>query len=196
MRIAEILPLYESVPPRRYGGTERVVHCLTENLVHRGHDVVLFASGDSRTSAELFPSVPRALREAGFLGDPVAMHRLQLDHVIEQLHTLHGPLTGRDLAQLQRRGDPVPLVSISEAQRAPFPEGHWLGTIHHGLPVDLFRFEPSPSPSPPPLAFPSRSPPRSILSISPVTAPSSSHCCGRTPWWSSSGTSTLPASRS
>ncbi len=171
MRIAQISPLYESVPPLRYGGTERVVHYLTEELVTRGHEVVLFASGDSLTSAELFPCVPRALRPAGYRGDPRVPECRQLDQVIgqlerfdmlhfhtghglhpgisqlpvAQLHTLHGPLTGPEMAQLQWGFDPVPLVSISESQRAPLPGAHWLGTIHHGLPTDLYRFQPSPS---------------------------------------------------
>ncbi len=171
MRIAQISPLYESVPPLRYGGTERVVHYLTEELVTRGHEVVLFASGDSLTSGELFPCVPRALRPAGYRGDPRVPECRQLDQVIgqlerfdmlhfhtghglhpgisqlpvAQLHTLHGPLTGPEMAQLQWGFDPVPLVSISESQRAPLPGAHWLGTIHHGLPTDLYRFQPSPS---------------------------------------------------
>ncbi|MCT0219036.1 glycosyltransferase family 4 protein [Synechococcus sp. CS-1329] len=171
MRIAQISPLFESVPPLRYGGTERVVHYLTEELVNRGHEVVLFASGDSLTSAELFPCVPRALRQAGYRGNPRVSEGRQLDQVIgqldrfdllhfhtglglrpglarlpvAQLHTLHGPLTGPEVDRLHRDFDPVPLVSISESQRAPHPGAHWLGTIPHGLPTDLYRFEPSPS---------------------------------------------------
>ncbi len=171
MRIAQISPLYESVPPQRYGGTERVVHYLTEELVERGHEVVLFASGDSRTSAELFPCVPRALRQAGYQGDPSLPERIQLEQVsdqldrfdilhfhtghlhypqaarlpVPQLTTLHGPLTGPVLADLHGRLDQVPLVSISAAQREPLPQARWLATIYHGLPTDLYRFEPSPS---------------------------------------------------
>jgi glycosyltransferase involved in cell wall biosynthesis len=165
MRIAQISPLFESVPPRRYGGTERVVHYLTEELVRRGHEVVLFASGDSRTSAELFPCVPEALRLAGYSGDPTVPELIQLDQVSEQLdrfdvlhfhtghlhypllnqlpvphlNTMHGPLTAPDKAELFGRFQRAPLVSISHAQRQPLPEAHWLGTVYHGLPPDLYR---------------------------------------------------------
>jgi glycosyltransferase involved in cell wall biosynthesis len=170
MRIAQISPLWESVPPQRYGGTERVVHYLTEELVRLGHEVVLFASGDSQTSAELFPCVPEALRFAGHQGDPTIHEVIQIHRVIEQLdrfdilhfhtghfhfpalahlpvpflNTMHGPLTHPDQALLYRHFDQVPLVSISDAQRQPIPHAHWLGTIHHGLPSDLYRFEPRP----------------------------------------------------
>jgi len=165
MRIAQISPLCESIPPRRYGGTERVVHYLTEELVRRGHAVVLFASGDSRTSAELFPCVPEALRLAGYNGDPTVPELIQLDQLMDQLNrfdvlhfhtgashyplvrqlpvphlnTLHGPLTAPDRAQLYRQFHQLPLVSISEAQRQPLPEAHWLATVHHGLPLDLYQ---------------------------------------------------------
>ena len=84
MRIGQISPLFESVPPRCYGGTERVVHYLTEELVRRGHNVVLFASGDSCTSAELFASVPESLRQAGYCGDPMAPELIQVDVVIHK----------------------------------------------------------------------------------------------------------------
>ena len=84
MRIVQISPVFESVPPRCYGGTERVVHYLTEELVRRGHDVVLFASGDSCTSAELFASVPESLRQAGYCGDPMAPELIQVDVVIHK----------------------------------------------------------------------------------------------------------------
>jgi glycosyltransferase involved in cell wall biosynthesis len=165
MRIAQISPLCESIPPRRYGGTERVVHYLTEELVRRGHGVVLFASGDSRTSAELYPCVPTALRLAGYSGDPAVPELIQLDQLMDQLdrfdvlhfhtgpchyplaqrlpvphlNTLHGPLTSPDRIQLFRRFDRLPLVSISEAQRQPLPDAHWLATVHHGLPLDLYQ---------------------------------------------------------
>ena len=85
MRIAQVSPLCESIPPRRYGGTERVVHFITEELVRRGHEVTLFASGDSRTSAELFPCVPEALRLAGYDGDPTVPELIQLDQLMDQL---------------------------------------------------------------------------------------------------------------
>jgi len=165
MRIAQISPLCESIPPRRYGGTERVVHYLTEELVRRGHAVTLFASGDSRSSAELFACVPEALRLAGYDGDPTVPELIQLDQLLDQLdrfdvlhfhtgtthyplarrlpvahlNTLHGPLTDPDRAQLYRRFHQLPLVSISAAQRQPLPEAHWLATVHHGLPLDLYQ---------------------------------------------------------
>jgi glycosyltransferase involved in cell wall biosynthesis len=171
MRIAQISPLWESVPPLRYGGTERVVHYLTEELVRRGHDVVLFASGDSQTSAELRPVVPQALRLGGVSGDPTVHEIIQLDRVVEQadqfdilhfhtghvhfpvatrlavpfLNTLHGPLSAPEQIRLYEHFQQVPLVSISEAQRRPVPRAHWLGTIHHGLPNDLYALNPSPS---------------------------------------------------
>lgn len=171
MRIAQISPLWESVPPQRYGGTERVVHYLTEELVRRGHDVALFASGDSQTSADLRPVVPEALRLAGEAGDPTVHEIIQLDRVVEQadqfdilhfhtghfhfpvvtrlavpfLNTLHGPLSAPGQIRLYDHFRQVPLVSISEAQRRPVPEAHWLGTIHHGLPNDLYRLNPSPT---------------------------------------------------
>jgi len=171
MRIAQISPLWESVPPLRYGGTERVVHYLTEELVRRGHDVALFASGDSQTSAELRPVVPQALRLGGVTGDPTVHEIIQLDRVVEQadqfdilhfhtghfhfpvatrlavpfLNTLHGPLSAPEQIRLYEHFQQVPLVSISEAQRRPVPRAHWLGTIHHGLPSDLYALNPSPS---------------------------------------------------
>jgi len=165
MRIAQISPLCESIPPRRYGGTERVVHYLTEELVRRGHAVMLFASGDSSTSAELFPCVPEALRLASYEGDPTVPELIQLDQLMDQLdrfdvlhfhtgtshyplmrhlpvphlNTLHGPLTAPDRAQLFRRFHQLPLVSISEAQREPIPHANWLATVYHGLPLDLYQ---------------------------------------------------------
>jgi glycosyltransferase involved in cell wall biosynthesis len=171
MRIAQIAPLWESVPPLRYGGTERVVHYLTEELVRLGHEVVLFASGDSQTTAELHACVPEALRLAGHKGDPTIHEIIQIDRVLEQsdrfdilhfhtghfhfpytgrlsvpfLNTMHGPLNHPDQAHLYAHFDQAPLVSISDAQRRPIPDAHWLGTIHHGLPTDLYRLESSPS---------------------------------------------------
>jgi glycosyltransferase involved in cell wall biosynthesis len=171
MRIAQISPLWESVPPVRYGGTERVVHYITEELVRRGHEVVLFASGDSTTRAELCATVPEALRLAGHRGDPTVPEIIQLDRVMERaedfdllhfhtghfhyplagvspvpmLTTMHGPLTAPDQATLLERFDRVPLVSISDHQRRPVPQAHWLGTVYHGLPTDLYRFSEVPS---------------------------------------------------
>jgi glycosyltransferase involved in cell wall biosynthesis len=171
MRIAQISPLWESVPPVRYGGTERVVHYITEELVRRGHEVTLFASGDSITKAELSPTVPAALRLAGHRGDPTVPEIIQLDRVMERvtdfdllhfhtghfhyplagvssvpmLTTMHGPLTGPDQVALLNRFEGVPLVSISDHQRTPVPHANWLGTVYHGLPTDLYRFSADPS---------------------------------------------------
>jgi len=168
MKIAQVAPLIESVPPRAYGGTERVVHYLTEALVQMGHDVTLFASGDSRTSGRLVPVVDRALRLHPAKPDPVIWHTLMVDRVselsdsfdvihfhIETLHlplmsrcptpsltTLHGRIDVPDLKPLHRRFKDHPLVSISNSQRAPMPWANWLGTVHHGLPQDLYSFHP------------------------------------------------------
>jgi glycosyltransferase involved in cell wall biosynthesis len=166
LRIAQVAPLYESVPPARYGGTERVVSYLTEELVSRGHDVTLFASGDSRTQARLVAGSPRALRLDSSCRDPLARHVLLLERVFEQagrfdlihfhvdyLHfplsrrmktphvtTLHGRLDLPDLGPLYREFTDMPLVSISNAQRAPLPDAGWIGTVPHGLPEKSLRF--------------------------------------------------------
>ena len=170
MRIAQVAPLIESVPPRLYGGTERVVALLTNELVRRGHDVTLFASGDSRTSAHLVPSWPRALRLGGLCQDPLAPHLLMLEQVarraedfdvlhfhISQFHfplvrrlpvahltTLHGRLDLPELAPLFAEFSDMPIVSISDAQRKPLPDAGWIGTVHHGLPLDLLEFHSDP----------------------------------------------------
>jgi glycosyltransferase involved in cell wall biosynthesis len=170
MRIAQVAPLIESVPPKAYGGTERVVHYLTEALVDLGHDVTLFASGDSTTSARLVPVVDRALRLHPARPDPVIWHTLMVDRVRElcesfdvihfhidtvhlpvavhcrtpSLTTLHGRLDLPDLQPLFRRFARHPLVSISDSQRQPLPGANWLRTIHHGLPPDLYDFHPQP----------------------------------------------------
>jgi len=156
MRIAQIAPLTESVPPRTYGGTERVVSYLTEELMAMGHDVTLFASGDSVTSAKLESVWPCALRFDATLRDLMEKVYQQADD-FDVLHchldywpfsllsrqrtpfltTLHGRL---DLAELTRVYDcfeDVPLVSISDAQRRPLPRGNFIGTVHHGLPPNL-----------------------------------------------------------
>jgi glycosyltransferase involved in cell wall biosynthesis len=172
MRIAQISPLHESVPPVGYGGTERVVHYLTEELVRRGHEVVLFASGDSQTSAHLFPCVPEALRLGSQGGDPSVHDVIQLDQVVAQLDdfdilhfhnghfhfplasrlgvphlsTVHGPLHAPEQRKLYAHFDQVPLVSISETQRLPVPQANWLGTVYHGLPNDLYRCQVTPLP--------------------------------------------------
>jgi glycosyltransferase involved in cell wall biosynthesis len=166
MKIAQVAPLHESVPPALYGGTERVVSYLTEELVRRGHDVTLFASGNSRTRAHLVPGCERALRMDPRCRDPLARHLLLLERVFEQarefdvlhfhvdyLHfplsrrhavpqitTLHGRLDLPDLPPLYREYSDMPLVSISESQRAPLPGAAWRATVHHGLPEDLYRF--------------------------------------------------------
>ncbi|OSI23832.1 glycosyltransferase family 4 protein [Bradyrhizobium canariense] len=170
MRIAQIAPLFESVPPRLYGGTERVVHYLTEELVKQGHRVTLFASADSITSAELVSCTPRALRLDADVRDSIPHQMLQLDKVRERadefdvlhFHTdyLHFPLfraeAGRTLTTLHGRQDlpdhlpfyahfaKMPLVSISNAQRAPLTRANFVATVYHGLPLDLHKptFEP------------------------------------------------------
>jgi glycosyltransferase involved in cell wall biosynthesis len=168
MKIAQVAPLYESVPPALYGGTERVVSYLTEELVKRGHDVTLFASGDSRTRARLVPASPRALRLDPGCRDPLARHLLLLERVFAETHhfdvihfhvdylhfpisrrfpvpqvtTLHGRLDLPDLAPLYREYADMPLVSISRSQRTPLPNASWRGTVHHGLPENLYGYRP------------------------------------------------------
>jgi glycosyltransferase involved in cell wall biosynthesis len=163
LRIAQVAPLYESVPPRLYGGTERVVSYLTEELVQQGHQVTLFASGDSQTSAQLIPVWPRALRLDPLQPEPVALHVVMLEevykrashfdivhfhtdalhyplarrHLTETLTTLHGRLDLPGLEMLYGEFRDLPLVSISNAQRRPLPSAHWIGTVHHGLPLSL-----------------------------------------------------------
>src|SRR6201988_4000203 len=165
MKIAQVTPLFESVPPRLYGGTERVVSYLTEELVKQGHQVTLFASGDSMTSAELVACAPRALRLDPDVRDAIPHMMVMLDKVRERaddfdilhFHTdyLHFPLfrpdAGRSLTTLHGRqdlGDHLPLyfrfpemslVSISDAQRVPLPRGNFMGTVQHGLPLDLHK---------------------------------------------------------
>jgi glycosyltransferase involved in cell wall biosynthesis len=169
LRIAQVSPLHESVPPRLYGGTERVVHYLTESLVDMGHEVTLFASGDSRTSARLIPPVPRSLRLAGSK-DAVAPHALMMEMVLARLQefdvvhfhtdswhlpfarrapvpcltTMHGRLDLPELAPLFWEFREHPLISISDAQRAPLAWANWMATVYHGLPADLLPFRPGP----------------------------------------------------
>lgn len=166
MQIAQVAPLHESVPPRLYGGTERVVAYLTEELVRQGHDVTLFASGDSQTSARLIPITRRALRLDEHCRDPLAHHVLMLDQVfkraphfdiihfhIDYLHlplcrlrrvphvtTLHGRLDLPDLATIFREFRELPVVSISDDQRTPLPFANWQATVHNALPLDLYEF--------------------------------------------------------
>jgi glycosyltransferase involved in cell wall biosynthesis len=170
MRIAQIAPLYEAVPPKLYGGTERVVSFLTEELVAMGHDVTLFASGDSVTAAQLVPAWPHALRLDHSIRDSLAPHMLLMEAVRRRarefdvmhfhndywpfslfsrqrtpfLTTMHGRL---DLTELQATFDRfpgVPLVSISEAQRRALPQSRFIGTVLHGLPPDLLTPQPGP----------------------------------------------------
>lgn len=170
MRIAQIAPLYESVPPSLYGGTERVVYHLTEALVDLGHDVTLFASGDSRTSAKLVRARDTALRLDPDLSWDLPAHFTMLAEVREQadrfdvlhfhtdcLHmpvfrdmahrtitTLHGRLDIKDLPPFLARFRQFPLVSISDNQRRPVAFANFVDTVHHGYPNDLYRFEPNP----------------------------------------------------
>ncbi|HEY4191185.1 MAG TPA: glycosyltransferase family 4 protein [Mesorhizobium sp.] len=167
MKIAHVAPLYESVPPKLYGGTERVVSYLTEGLVKLGHDVTLFASGDTRTSARLVACRERALRlDPRPLKSEIAAHLAMLDevrsraadfdvihfHLSHFLHfsffedmaqrtvtTPHGRLDYVDLAPAYARFPRFPMISISRNQRRGLPDANWLATIHHGLPVDLYQ---------------------------------------------------------
>ena len=168
MKIAQIAPLAEAVPPKLYGGTERVVSWLTEELVRQGHDVSLFASGDSKTSADLVPCVPNGLRLSGYR-DHTASLLVMLDQVLRRandfdiihfhvdllqyplfkhlthkcLTTLHGRLDLPDFHPVYRAFPQMPLVSISDNQRKPMPpEVNWIATVHHGLPADLLPFNP------------------------------------------------------
>jgi glycosyltransferase involved in cell wall biosynthesis len=170
MRIAQVAPLIESVPPKHYGGTERIVSYLTEELVRAGHDVTLFASGDSITRARLIAGCRGSLRLNKGSVDHLAHHLVMLDQVLEHarefdvihfhtdyLHfpvsrylpvphitTLHGRLDIPDLVPVYDRFRDIPVVSISNAQRKPLPWANWVGTIYHGLPQELFRFQPNP----------------------------------------------------
>jgi glycosyltransferase involved in cell wall biosynthesis len=170
LRIAQVAPLVESVPPRHYGGTERIVAYLTEELVRSGHRVTLFASGDSVTSAELVPVTRRSFRKNKRATDYLSREVLLMDHVMQRagefdvihfhtgsLHylisrhlrvphvtTLHGRLDTLEFLRLYERFRDMPMISISNAQRTPWPCANWQGTIYHGLPQDLFRFHPEP----------------------------------------------------
>src|SRR5580704_7307569 len=163
MKIAQVAPLIESVPPRLYGGTERIVSYLTEELVGLGHDVTLFASGYSITSAELAPCCTRALRLDPTVHDTIPHFMLMLDKVRERsdefdilhfhidlfhfplfralaartLTTLHGRLDLGDLKPFYSRFDEMPLISISNDQRKPLPHANFVSTVQHGIPADL-----------------------------------------------------------
>ncbi|MGH7828473.1 MAG: glycosyltransferase family 4 protein [Candidatus Binatia bacterium] len=166
MRIAQVAPLYESVPPKFYGGTERVVSYLTEELVQQGHEVFLFASGDSITKARLVASCPRALRLDKVI-DPFPHHFVHLEQVFERagsfdlihfhtdylhfslarrhttphLTTLHGRLDLPDLVPIYKKFRETPVVSISNTQRQPLNWANWQGTVYHGLPPDLYQYQ-------------------------------------------------------
>jgi glycosyltransferase involved in cell wall biosynthesis len=170
VKIAQVAPLFESVPPKSYGGTERVVSNLTEELVRQGHDVTLYATGDSETAARLVALWPRSLRLDSSCRDPVALHVYMIERVIQEaddfdivhfhcdyLHypisrrigepnvtTLHGRLDLPELEPLYREFRDMPLVSISDAQRAPLPFANWKGTVHHGIPKKFLSFHERP----------------------------------------------------
>lgn len=165
MKIAQVAPLFEAVPPKLYGGTERVVHYLTEELVKLGHDVTLFASGDSKTNATLVSHVPEALRLDKYCEDTLAPHIVQLMDVIERadefdmIHfhndylnfpftqrlstahvtTLHGKLNIPELQLIYNKFPDQPVISISNSQRKPLPQANWIRTVYHGLPFDLHK---------------------------------------------------------
>jgi len=169
MKIAQVAPLYEAVPPRLYGGTERVVAHLTDALVELGHEVTLFASGEARTKARLVPVRDQAIRlDPAPLKSDLAAHLTQLAEVrrradqfdvihfhTDMMHfaffdgmaaktvtTLHGRLDLKDLAGVYQRWSRFPLVSISDDQRRPLPWANWAATVHHGMAADLYRYQP------------------------------------------------------
>ncbi|HYV35588.1 MAG TPA: glycosyltransferase family 4 protein [Gemmataceae bacterium] len=170
MRIAQVAPLYESVPPHNYGGTERVVSYLTEELVRLGHEVTLFASGDSATSARLVAGSKRSLRTDKSSVDKMAPHLVMLEEVlrrvrefdlvhfhVDYLHfpfsrrlacphltTLHGRLDIPELLPVYQEYGDMPVVSISHSQRQPQPHAKWVGTVYHGLPEALHTFRAQP----------------------------------------------------
>lgn len=169
LRIAQLAPPFESVPPTGYGGTERVVSTLTEELVRRGHDVTLFASGDSRTSAQLAPIVDKALWHRDPPTNDVTAHQadifatildqldefdivhshldylgfpLALETSIPIVTTMHGRIDVPNLYEIYRAFADLPLVSISNAQRRPLASANWQGTVYHGIELDQFTFNP------------------------------------------------------
>jgi glycosyltransferase involved in cell wall biosynthesis len=170
MRIGQVAPLYESVPPKYYGGTERVVSYLTEELVRQGHEVTLFASGDSETEAHLVAACPSSLRLDKHCQNQMAHHFVMLERLfhhaaefdiihfhIDYLHfplsrrelithvtTLHGRLDIPDLVPLYQEFQDMPLISISNGQREPLPWANWQATVYHGLPVGMYRFREKP----------------------------------------------------
>jgi glycosyltransferase involved in cell wall biosynthesis len=169
MKIAQVTPLYEAVPPRLYGGTERVVAHLTDALVDLGHEVTLFASADAETRARLVPVRDQAIRlDPAPLKSDMAAHMTLLAEVLDRaddfdvihfhtdiiqfpffrdladktITTLHGRLDLKDLPEVYERWSEFGLVSISDDQRRPLPHANWKATVHHGMPGDLYRFSP------------------------------------------------------
>jgi len=165
LKIAQIAPLYESVPPKLYGGTERVVSYLTEELVKQGHHVTLFASGDSVTKATLIPVCDQSLRLSEGCEDQLVHHIAMLQMLLDKSHhfdlihyhidylhfplsrlirlphvtTLHGRLNIPDLKPLYSIFGDMPVISITHEQRKPLPDNHWVGNVYHGLPEDIFK---------------------------------------------------------
>lgn len=170
LRIAQVAPLYESVPPKLYGGTERVVAYLAEELVRRGHQVLLYASGDSTINVPLIPGTPQSLRLKGLDHLGPVYHLPMLSEVYDNANrfdiihshldclsfplvrlapvptvsTMHGRLDLKEMLPIYRSYKDLPVVSISDDQRRPIPDLNWVGTIHHGLPRNLLRFSPRP----------------------------------------------------
>ncbi|HBF07667.1 MAG: glycosyltransferase family 4 protein [Pseudomonadota bacterium] len=168
MKIAQVAPLHESVPPKTYGGTERVVHYLTEELVKAGHDVTLFAAGDSQTSAKLHPIIPESLRKSKQGRDAIASHILSFSTLLEQLadfdivhfhtefyqfmvghtlciphiSTLHCRLDTADYAAMFAQHPNMPVVSISNSQRNPVEKANWVDTVYNGIPAENYDFKP------------------------------------------------------
>lgn len=168
MRIAQIAPLTEAIPPKLYGGTERVVSWLTDELVELGHDVTLFASGDSVTKAKLAPMWPRALRLDGSVRDPNSLHMMMVEQVYRRssefdimhfhldyypfslmsrqptpfITTLHGRLDLPEHQPVFETFSSIPIVSISNSQRRPIRKANWIETVYHGLPADLLTPKP------------------------------------------------------
>ncbi len=168
LRIAQVAPLYESVPPKLYGGTERVVAYLTEELVRRGHEVTLFASGDSTAATNIVATHATSLRASGLATWGNSFHLPMLSQVFgdakrfDIIHchldywsfpfsrmvttptvtTLHGRLDIEQLAEIYNFYSEAAVVSVSDAQRAPLPKQNWVGTVYHGLPKDQLRFNP------------------------------------------------------
>ena len=170
LRIAQVSPLVETVPPQCYGGTERIVSYLTEELVRLGHDVTLFASGGSETAARLVAVSERPLRADTGVKDPLTRNVIEIEQVFQRaedfdlIHfhdgyvhfplvrrqqiptvtTVHGRLDLPDLVPIFREFCDMPVISISDNQRTPLPFANWVGTVHHGLPEDLYSFQPEP----------------------------------------------------